>query len=37
MPAFAPSILPLVEVPAEGFFWNVPEFGRPIPFDIVHG
>jgi hypothetical protein len=33
----APSILPLLEAPAEGFFWNLPEFGRPIPFHVLHG
>ena len=33
----APSILPLLEAPAEGFFWNLLEFGRRIPFDIFHG
>ena len=29
----APSILPLLEAPAEGFFWNLPEFGRA--FDLM--
>ena len=33
----APSILPLLEAPAEGFFWNLPEFGRHIQFDVLHG
>ena len=33
----APSILPLLEAPAEGFFWNLPEFGRRIRFDVLHG
>jgi len=33
----APSFLPLLEAPAEGFFWNLPEFGRRIPFDVFHG
>ena len=33
----APSILPLLETPAEGFFWNLPEFGRRIRFDVLHG
>jgi hypothetical protein len=26
----APSILPLFKAPTEGFFWNLPEFGRRI-------
>jgi predicted benzoate:H+ symporter BenE len=26
----APSILPLLEAPTEGFFWNLPEFGHCI-------
>jgi len=34
---FAPSILLLLEVPAEGFFWNLPEFGRCFRFDVLHG
>jgi len=29
----APSILPLLEAPAEGFFWYLPEFGRRIECD----
>ena len=29
----APSIQPLLETPAEGFFWNLPEFGRRIECD----
>jgi hypothetical protein len=33
----APSILPLLEAPAEGFFWNLPEFGRRVRFDVLHG
>jgi hypothetical protein len=33
----APSILPLLEAPVEGFFWNLPEFDRRIPFDVLHG
>ena len=33
----APSVLPLLKTPAEGFFWNLPEFGRLIPFDALHG
>ena len=33
----APSILPLLEAKAEGFFWNLPEFGRRIRFDVFHG
>jgi len=33
----APSILPLLEPPAEGFFWNFQQFGRCISFDILHG
>jgi hypothetical protein len=33
----APSILPLLEVPAEGFCWNLPGFGRRIPFYDLHG
>ena len=33
----APSILPLLEAPAEGFFWNLPEFGHRIRFDVLHG
>jgi hypothetical protein len=27
----------LFEAPAEGFFWNLPEFGRRIQFDVLHG
>jgi hypothetical protein len=27
-----PSILPLLEAPAEGIFWNLPEFGCSIRF-----
>jgi hypothetical protein len=33
----APSILPLLEAPAEGFFWNLPEFSHRIRFDVIHG
>jgi membrane-associated PAP2 superfamily phosphatase len=33
--ALAPSILSLLEAPAEGFLWNLPEFGRPIRFDVL--
>jgi len=33
----APLILPLLEAPAEGFFWNLPEFGRRIRFDVLYG
>jgi len=32
----APSILPLLEAPAEDFVWNLPEFGRRIRFDVLH-
>ena len=28
----APSIVPLLAAPAEGFFWNLPEFG--VAFDM---
>jgi hypothetical protein len=33
----APLILPLLEAPVEGFFWNLLEFGRCIRFDVFHG
>ena len=33
----AHSILPLLEAPMEGFFWNLPEFGRRIRIDVLHG
>jgi len=33
----APSIVPLLEAPAEGFFWNLSEFGRCIRFYVLHG
>ena len=33
----APSTLPLLEAPVEGFFWNPPEFGHRIRFDVLHG
>ena len=32
----APLILPLLEAPAEGFFWNLPKFGCRIRFDVLH-
>jgi hypothetical protein len=32
-----PCMLPLLEAPAEGFSWNLPEFGRHIRFDGLHG
>ena len=32
----APSILPLLEAPAQGFLWNLPEFGCRIRF-VFHG
>ena len=32
----APSILPLLEAPAEGFFWNLLEFCHHIRFDVLH-
>jgi hypothetical protein len=32
----APWILPLLE-PAEGFSWNLQEFGRRVPFDVPPG
>jgi hypothetical protein len=32
-----PSVLPLLEAPAESVFWNLLEFGRRIPFDAPHG
>jgi hypothetical protein len=28
-----PSFLPLLEAPAEGLFWNLPEFG--LAFDLM--
>jgi hypothetical protein len=31
------SILPLLAAPAEGFFRNLPESGRRIPFDALYG
>jgi hypothetical protein len=31
------STLPLLEAPAEGFFWNLPEFSHHIQFDVLHG
>lgn len=33
----APSILPSLEAPAQGFFCYLPEFGRGIGSDIVRG
>jgi hypothetical protein len=33
----APSTLPLLGAPAEGFCWNLPEFGRCIPVDVLQG
>jgi hypothetical protein len=33
----APSILSLLEAPADDFFWNHPEFGHRIRFDVLHG
>jgi hypothetical protein len=33
----ATAILPLLETPAEGFFWNLPEFDRRIRFVVLHG
>ena len=30
-------ILSLLEVPVEGHFWSLPEFGRHIQFDILDG
>jgi len=29
--------MPLLEAPAECFFWNLPEFGSRIRFDVLHG
>jgi hypothetical protein len=29
-------MLPLLEAPSEVFFWDLPEFGHPIQFDILH-
>jgi len=37
MHTLAPSILTFLEAPAEGFFWNLPEFGRRIRFYVLHG
>jgi hypothetical protein len=34
---FASSILPLLEAPAEGFFWNLSEFSCRIRFDVLCG
>ena len=33
----APSILPLLDALAEGFFWNLLEFRRRIRFYVLHG
>jgi hypothetical protein len=33
----APSLLSLLEAPAEGFCWNLQEFGPRIPFDGLRG
>jgi hypothetical protein len=33
----APGILPLLEVPAEGFCWDLLQFGPRIPFGVPHG
>jgi hypothetical protein len=33
----APSTQLLLEAPTEGLFWNLPEFGRRIRFDVPHG
>ena len=33
----APSILPLLDALAGGFFWNLPEFSRRIRFYVLHG
>jgi hypothetical protein len=33
----APTILPLLEAPAEDFHWKLPELGGSIRFDVVHG
>jgi hypothetical protein len=33
----APSILPLLVATADVLFWNLPEFGCPIRFGILHG
>jgi hypothetical protein len=35
--ALVPSILPMLEVPAKGFFWNLLELGRRIRVDVHHG
>jgi hypothetical protein len=35
--SLSPFILPVLEAPAESFFWNLLDFGRPIRFDILHG
>jgi hypothetical protein len=34
--ALDPSILPLFEAPAEGFFWNIPEFDSRVRFLVLH-
>jgi len=33
----APSILPLLDALVEGFFWNLPEFGRRFRFCVLYG
>jgi hypothetical protein len=33
----APSMLPLLEASAEGFFWNLQEFGTRVRFNVLHG
>jgi hypothetical protein len=30
-------MLTLLEAPVEGFFWNSPEFGHYIQFDVFYG
>jgi hypothetical protein len=34
--ALAPSVFSWLEVPAEGFFWNLLKFGRLIQFELLH-
>jgi hypothetical protein len=33
----APAIMPLLEAPVEGFFWNLSVFSRRIRFDVLRG
>jgi hypothetical protein len=33
----APSIPPLLQAPAQGLFWNLPESGRRVRFEDLHG